>query len=159
MNEDPDEVEAILRSLDPAASKLDFSEAMYLAGRASATTETCAGARRRVAWLWPCATVASVLAAVTFAVLWGTSGKPELVERIVYVEREQPSTAAAQPAHVASVAIEPSRPWEQYAQLREIILTQGLENLPEIQWRSVTNGESAMGDRLDDPVLKRFLGG
>jgi hypothetical protein len=159
MNEDPAEVEAILRSLAPAPSRLDFSEAMYLAGRASVVDSSRPRGPRRLAWLWPLATGVSLLSTATLAILWNSAGTPEVIERVVYVERQGTPVVAAPPAPVASPAIDPPGPWQEYARLCRVVSAEGVEKLPEIQWRSGPDSTSPAWDDLDNPVLRRAPGG
>jgi hypothetical protein len=66
-------IEAALGSLTPAASGIARDRLMFLAGRASVGAEPACrrrASRSRVAWVWPCTTTASLLAAFAFAALW-----------------------------------------------------------------------------------------
>ena len=151
------DVEAILRLLGPTASRLDFGRVMYLAGQAAADRRS--RRPRGTQWPWPCATAASLLAAVTFAALWAAPAQPEVVERIVYVEREQPTAAAEEAAKIALAVEPPNKAWEEYARLQHAVLTQGLEGLPEAEWRRAAEGGSSGWPLFDDALLKRLLGG
>lgn len=178
MSQDPvDEelvkVEAWLRSLDLAASRVDFAETMFLAGRASATAERSRPRGRH--GLWPWATAVSAVAALAFAALWAAGGKPHVVERVGY-ETERPQVVQAQaaspaanptvgatgpragPGDEAPLAGLAARNWQEYAELRRLALRQGLGGLPEVQWRSRLDRKPVDWDRLDDPAIRQFLG-
>ena len=172
MSTDLAEVEAVLRSMEPAASRVDFVRALYLAGRASATAVAAPASRRRGAWLWPCATAFSLLGAVLLAALWAASGNREVIERVVYVERDKPPTAAPQtiatrlPAgNVVQAqpggpqATEPMETWEEYVKLREVVFARGIDGLPKLKWRSTPDRRQGGWDQFDDPAVRRFLGG
>jgi len=161
LNQNLDEVEAVLRSLEPAPCCLDHGALMYSAGRASAPTAaplTRPGGSRRPGWLWPCATAVSLVAAATFATLWAGAGRREVVDRIVYVERDKPRATVVQPATGARPTNGPQQAWREYARLRDIALTQGLEHLPEVHWRSVANPPGHVGERFDISELVRSPG-
>jgi hypothetical protein len=161
-------VEAWLRSLDLAASRLDFAETMFLAGRASATAERSRPVGRH--GLWPWATTVSAVAALAFASLWAARGGPPVVERVVY-ETERPQVVQAQAASPAANPTagatgsraghgdQAARNWQEYAELRRLTLRQELGGLPEVQWRSSPDRRPIGWDRLDDPALRQLLGG
>ena len=160
IDENPVSVEEILRSVDPAASSLDLPRVMYLAGRASAT----AAARRpagRTGWIWPAATAASLLLAAAFALAWTFSGDHEVVERIVverivYVEKEPPPPVAKEPIDVSPAPEPPNNPWHEYARHRQIVLSQGLEGLPEPDWRPISDPGSLPWDPVHEAAEKPF---
>jgi len=179
MSQDPvDEelmkVETWLRSLDLAASRVDFAETMFLAGRASATAERSRPVGRH--GLWPWATAVAAVAALAFAALWAAGGKPQVVERVVW-ETARPQVVQAQaaspvanptaeatgpragPGDQASLAGLAPRNWQEYAELRRLTLRQGLGGLPEVQWRFSLDRRPIGWDRLDDSALRQLLGG
>jgi hypothetical protein len=92
MNDELTAIEAALGSLTPVPSSVQRDRVMFLAGRATADRATLPRRRRWAAWLWPCATSASLLAAAVFGVLWSTSDKSTIVERVVYVPAARSST-------------------------------------------------------------------
>ncbi len=135
-------VEAALGALRPTPSGVDRDRLMYLAGRAAGSRSQ--GARRRRAdWLWPCATAASMLLAVGFAMMWATA-EPEV--RIVYRDRTVPiEEPSQQRVEVASTL----KPWRtDYLRLRHLVMTEGVDALgpsdagpgvevEPLRWRSV----------------------
>jgi hypothetical protein len=69
-------IEAALGSLSPRASSIQRDRLMFLAGRASVDVKPMHWPLRlrwAVAWLWPCATTASLLMAAAFAALWANN--------------------------------------------------------------------------------------
>jgi len=92
MNKGLPAFEAALASLSPAASAIDRDRLMYLAGQAVGAQSP----RRHSAWLWPSATAASVLLAVTLAGMLLTRG-PRVVEKTVYIPAKPPAEAEAPP--------------------------------------------------------------
>lgn len=93
LNDELAAVEAALASLTPTRSGVQRDRLMFLAGRASQADGALLRRRRRfTVWLWPCATAASLLVAAVLGVVWAAGGRPEVVERVVYVP------AAAGPA-------------------------------------------------------------
>lgn len=146
-------VERIVRSLAPSTSSLDFPQVMYLAGRASAMAAR-ARYRGRSGWIWPCVAVVSLLLAVMFATAWTFSGSREVVERVVYVEKKEPTAVSQEPIDVTPATLAPSNPWQQYARLRHFVLSQGIEGLPEPDLRPLSDlgsppwapfGDAALG--------------
>lgn len=168
LNEDLTEVEGVLRSLEPVASRVDVARAMYLAGRASAT-----GPRRQRGrnWLWPSATAIAMLSAATFAWLWCASARSVVSERTVYVERDRPAAAsqtadrgplpaqAGRAAPDATKIAETAEVWEEYLRLQQVVLTGGADALPKIEWRSPSDREPGGCEPFDDPLVRRLLGG
>ncbi len=125
-------VEAVLLSLKPKPSSLERDRVLFLAGRASL--------RRRGpgSWLWPCATAASLLAAVTLGGVLLVRGGPNVVERVVYIEATAPtgeSTVAGDTVGGDSVGDWPVRKElrTDYLQLRRLVLTEGVDALPELR--------------------------
>jgi hypothetical protein len=153
IDEDLTAVEAILRGLDPAASSLDLPQVMYLAGRASARRRGAAG------WFWPCTSAALLVLAVTFATAWMSSSQPEVIRQIVYVQRKAPSAVVAEPVEAAPAPDESKRAWEQYREVRRIMLTGGLDALPETDWAPPVEIRSPPWDDPYDATLNRLLGG
>jgi len=119
-------VEAALSSLRPTPTGVDRDRLMYLAGRAAAGSLD--SPRPRGWWVWPSATAASLLLAVTFATMWHARGEP----MVVY--RDRP-VAAPQPAERPGVATEeevesasPRKEWRtDYLRLRRLVLTDGID--------------------------------
>jgi hypothetical protein len=102
LNDELAAIEAALCSLQPVPSNVQRDRLMFLAGRASADRLPLHGRPRLPAWLWPCATAASLLVAIALGVLWSTGGKPEIVERVVYVPAAGPSATSNHSASVRS---------------------------------------------------------
>jgi hypothetical protein len=102
LNDELTAIEAALGSLTPVPSSVQRDRVMFLAGRAAADRATPPRRRRWAAWLWPCVTSASLLAAVVFGGLWSTIDKPTIVERVVYVPAARSSAplqaSAAKPS-------------------------------------------------------------
>jgi hypothetical protein len=104
-------LESALASLAPRPAALDRDWVMFLAGRAAAR-ET---GRRRGAWLWPCATAASLLLALGL----GLRG-------------QWPIGPSQEEAEVAAAASSSERPGpNSYFKLRELVLTRGVDDLPD----------------------------
>jgi hypothetical protein len=145
VNPDLEAVEAAVGSLRPAPSGIDRDRLMYLAGRA-AGGDGSHHARRRAGWFWPCATAASLLAAVTFAGMWLSRGEPEV--QIVY--RDRPA-AVPEPAPDLDEGVEEPSTREGWRgdglRMRRLVMTEGVEAMPErsappsgevetLRWRS-----------------------
>ena len=75
-------------------------------------------------WFWPCATAASLLAAVTFGCLWASGGKPRVVERIVYMSADN------SPATFGQSAAESSSPLTNW-RLTKLVQEKGIDALPQ----------------------------
>lgn len=128
-------IQAALAALTPQAAGLDRDRVMYLAGRAAA----CQPARRRAAaWLWPCATAASLMLA---AVLGLRGPRP------------------SEPAQVAAFAPSPYQPdANTYLRLRELVLARGVDALPEPTVSS-GRGDAQPLRPLDRKHVEAWLGG
>ncbi len=119
-------IEAVLGSLTPAPSSVRRDRLMFLAGRASAKPQP-RHSRYITAWLWPCALSASLMAAVTFGLLWSARGTPQIVERVVYVSaRSLPPVPEFSP-----VSESPSSPWEN-RRLCKLVLEKGVDAMPQL---------------------------
>jgi len=145
-------VEEILRTVDPADSSLDLPQVMYRAGRASATAAARRRARR-TGWIWPSATVASLLVAAMFALAWTSSGDHEVVERVVVVEKETPAPVPDEPIDVSSAPEPPYNPWLNYARDCRIVMSRGVEGLPELELRSIADPGSPPWDPVHEAAL------
>jgi hypothetical protein len=153
-------VEAALGALRPAPSGVDRDRLMYLAGEAAASRSR-GGRRRRADWLWPCATAASVLLAVTFATMW-FAAEPEV--RIVYVsERDETPKPAPQPTAVTEQDIEralPQKKWRtDYLQLRRLVMTEGVDLLPPSESAPGADVETLRWRSIHERTLKELLEG
>jgi len=115
LNEELAAVEAALGSLQPKSTALDRDRLMFLAGRAAAE-------RKPTAWLWPLATAATTLVAITFGTMLATRDGPQVVERVVYVRPTQ--QADKPPATSAELRTD-------YLKLRRLVLLQGVDAMPE----------------------------
>jgi hypothetical protein len=136
-------IEAALASLAPVESMVDRDRLMYRAGQDSATV-----AHPRLVWngasrLWSIVSAASVLAAITFGMLYFRSTTNRVETRIVYVEVEKPKSADAAkklwydlPASkVAENEPAPSafgNNGMNYLALTQIIAAHGVEGIPEL---------------------------
>jgi hypothetical protein len=117
LNDELKAVEAALTSLRPTASTIQRDRLLYLAGRASAARVATQRRRKMLAWLWPCTTAASLLAAATFGVLWAADTNTQVVERVVYVQVDRQSTVVAHSAATRSSA--PFADWQTTLQTRK----------------------------------------
>lgn len=148
-------VEEILRSVDPTDSSLDLPQVMYRAGRASATAAAQRRARR-IGWIWPSATVASLLLATVFAVAWTSSGDHEVVERVVLVEKEAPAPVPDEPIDVSSAPEPPYNPWLEYARDCRIVMSRGIDGLPEPDLRPIADPGSPLWDPVHEAELNAW---
>ena len=147
-------VEAMLGSLTPAASSVDRDRLMFLAGRASAEGRSLPHRRRVYTWLWPCATAASLLVAVALGLLRGTGGKPEIVERVVYVSPKS-STATFD---IPPVAQSVSSPWLlENRRLLQLVLEKGIDALPQSNVSFKFEGPPARRGESDRNLLNQLL--
>jgi hypothetical protein len=125
LNDELAAVEAALASLTPVPSNLQRDRVLFLAGLASADRAVLRPQRRLTAWLWPCATSASLLLAATFGLLWAAGRTPQIVERVVYVQVKHPATAIAN-----SVAARPSTPFADW-RAAPVVRRSGAATLPQ----------------------------
>jgi hypothetical protein len=119
-----------LRELTPRVSGINREELMFHAGRASGQGSV----------LWPAAACFSALTALFLGALLLTRPEPATVERIVLVPvptvpspgfAEKDLSAGVAEAGNATVLSAPSgKPWRDYHQLQDQILSQGLDGLP-----------------------------
>jgi hypothetical protein len=158
MNEGLPAFEAALASLSPAASAIDRDRLMYLAGQAVGVKSP---QRRFVAkWLWPCATAASVLLAVTLTGVMLGRG-PQIVEKIVYVPAEAPAIQPGTPTSPKKIDKAPRRTKRirgDYLQLRRMVVAQGVDALPKLKQKPTSGAKIpkwAPGARTE---LERSLG-
>jgi hypothetical protein len=126
MNDELAAIEAALGGLTPVASGASRDRLMFLAGQASANTPN--RHRRVTTWFSPCAMTASLLAAATFGVLWAAGGKPEIVERVVYVPSQISPATFDFPLAVASPS--PPSPWAN-RRLCQLVLEKGVDAMPQ----------------------------
>jgi hypothetical protein len=154
MNDELAAVEAMLGSLTPAASSLDRDRLMFLAGRTSVERLSPPAGRRVTAWLWPCTTAAALLVAATLGLLWA-GGRPDVVERVVYVSHVS-SPAAFDFPPVAIASPSPDSPWEN-RRLCKLILEKGIDALPESNGRSTSDTPAVpLGESYRD-LLNQFF--
>ncbi len=147
VNPDLEAMEAAFSSLRPAPSGVDRDRLMYLAGQAATGSGSADVRPPRAGWWWPCSTAASLLVAVTFAGLWLSRGEPEV--RVVFRERPvavpQPTEQLDEATDVVDAS--PRKSWQtDYLRLRRLVMTQGVEAMPEkaataadvetLRWRS-----------------------
>jgi hypothetical protein len=101
LNNELADIQTALSSLTPVGSRIQRDRLLFLAGRASADVASLH--RPRLAtWLWPCATAASLLVATALGSLWVVGGRPEVIERVVYVPAAGPSATSTRSASVRS---------------------------------------------------------
>jgi hypothetical protein len=114
------ELENALATLRPVPAAFDRDRLMFRAGLA-------AGRRRR--WLWPWAAVALALLATGLAMALVIRPNPQVVERVVYRDRDEPPSPPAVvdvPADSAS-----SQAVERYFRFRDELLSRGIDAIPE----------------------------
>ncbi len=134
LNEEPSALEAALSSLKPGASVVDRDRVMFLAGRASAGTCSPPGRRGPVAWLWPTATAASLLAAVTFGSMLLTRDRSQAVEKVAHTEPAvQDEDQLIVEGRPAGDGIVMKKLQTDYLKLRRLVLAEGVDALPELK--------------------------
>jgi hypothetical protein len=148
--------EATLSAMRPAVAAVDRDRLMYLAGRASAEADersiaSTKGWERLRTWLWPCATAASLLLAVGLGAI--ALGPSQVVERIVYVERERPVPVLPIP----SSDRDELRPTADYLRLRELVLREGVDAIPASS-RRPDNGQAPVPQGPTAADWKDLLG-
>ncbi len=151
-------VENALSSLTPTPTGVDRDRVMYLAGRAAA--ERSPDSRLRAYWLWPCATAASVLLAVTFATMWAGRGEPVVVyrDRPVAAPRQSQRRDAAIEEKVESAS--PRKQWRtDYLRLRRLVITQGVGAFPESEAAPASDVETLRWRSGFDRTLEELLEG
>ena len=79
------------------------------------------------AWLWPCATAASLLLAAVFGVLWAAGGRPGVAQQAIYAHL--PPTASPVTADVPTAAESPPSLWAN-RRLCQFVLENGVDALP-----------------------------
>ncbi len=128
------DMEAGLASLQWKASGIDRDQLMYLAGQASVRPARADPQPGILHLLWPLATAASLLVAMTLGAATLLNEQPQTVERVVYVPVDRPDDLHAEenlPANAAGKPAE-SLPRADYLVRRWIALTQGVDALPEL---------------------------
>jgi hypothetical protein len=152
-------VEAALASLGPAPSTLQRDRLMYLAGQA-------AGRRRArlASWTWTGTAAAATIAACVLGILLlgrsGPGGNPPIAEtpaaRPAQTELPSPQWATTPPTLQKTV-----RPLDapvRYLELRRLVLTRGVEALPELT-PSVPPKEQRMPTPIHGRMLEELLDG
>ncbi len=151
LNPDLAGVEAALAGLRPARSALDRDRLMFLAGQAAGLRRA-----RRVAWIGASTSVAATLAACVLGVA--------LVQRLALDRDHQTAKASVpQPGQpdASSWAANPRGPRAtaesldgvaSYLKLRQLVLTRGVEAMPEIAPNTATK------DQPPAPSPRRMLG-
>lgn len=173
------DTEKLLASFAPRGASTNVAQLMFLAGREAATAEL---ARRDgiSRWLWPCATAAATIVAVTFAVLLAMRGEPAV--RIVEKPAPIPAPAQASVQEVDSdnptvdddarndddgivpkpiprttqtmTAISPNR--GSYLRTRDLVLKHGLEAIPSFApTRGVSRDDAVSLHELRKTMLPR----
>jgi len=97
--------------------------------------------------------VASLLLAAIFALAWTASGDHEVVERIVLVEKEAPAPVLEEPIDVSTDPEVPCDPWLNYARDCRIVMSRGVEGLPELDLRPIADPGSPPWDPLHEATL------
>ena len=171
-------IEAALCSLTPTPSGIQRDRLMFLAGKVSAETASVFGVRRFIAafrgtvrtaaprcypenkaamnrrtpkLLWPIATAASLVMAVTFGILWATGGNAKIVARAADV-----SVASLPTLADASADTSPPSPWEN-RRLYRLVLEKGIDALPESTGHFVPGAPSMPHEKTYRSLLKQFL--
>jgi hypothetical protein len=142
--EDLKAVEKALRRLTPAASQIDRDRLLYLAGQASAMSAGAQGVHIEDTrsfmplhrnW-WPVATAALALFSLGLGGLLIHATRPS--ERVVYVEVSRDihdggglAAGAFSPANNATGGTSSAGSEGSYFQLRDLVLTHGIEALPQ----------------------------
>ena len=163
IREDLAAVEAALASLNPTPCGVDRDRMMFRAGRASAEKTSPPGRRPLTSRLWPCATAATTLLAVTFASLWLAGRGQPVAERHLKPSREmgvEEQQAGEHPAAVApstEVARDRKRFRTDYLQLRQWVLTRGLDELPQPVAVPPSDAEPSWWRSGDRKALERLL--
>jgi len=160
LSQDLAAVEAALTSLRPAPSTLDRDRVMYLAGQA-------AGRRRErlASWMWPCTSAAATIAACVLGLLLlerpGPEGNPQTADtpaaRPVQTEVPLPQWAATQPGSQETAG--PLDADVRYLGLRHLVLTRGIEALPEVQPSIAPKNQTPMPSPTHGRMLEQFLDG
>lgn len=129
LNEPLATLEAALASLQWRTPSLDRDRLMYLAGQASVRRPKGALRTHRAGWLWPVATAASLLLAVTLGGMLLVSPREQTIERMVYVPVDRPRDSAGAPGSITASLVELSGPplRTDYLALRSLVLTQGVD--------------------------------
>lgn len=152
MNGEQDSVEEVLRLLAPVPSSLHVPRVMYLAGQASAmAARPRHPIQRRL--IWPCLATVSLVLAGVFATAWAFSPDREVVERVVFVEKKVSTPVSDEPIDVRLLPEALNGRWRDYAMIRELVVNQGFEGLPEPQRRSLSDLGSRSWDSLHDPPV------
>jgi hypothetical protein len=153
MNEELAPAEEALRALAPSPSRLDFGQVMYQAGRASVVA-SAPRASRHARWICFSLAAGTLLVAGGFVGARAFWGDPEIVERIVYVEKLQPEQPAHDPVDVLVESEGSDNRWQEHAELCWLVATQGLDGLPEPRWKPLSYAGSQPWDPLRDPVME-----
>jgi hypothetical protein len=124
LNPELSAIEAALASLAPTAPRLNRDRVMYLAGQAAAVQAARRGVR---AWLWPCATAAALVLSAILGLrefrAGGSGAEPVIAKAIARPEGIPGRPGPSEPTG-------PAEPNE-YLRLRELVLRDGVEALPE----------------------------
>jgi hypothetical protein len=113
-------LEAALSGLTPSAGRLDRDRVLFRAGQKAAP--------RR--WLWPAVAAALVLLSTGLGTALLLRPGAIVVERIVYLK----APPAAKPDEEPPSAFAEAPPsWSRYYQIREAVLTRGLDALPPLE--------------------------
>jgi hypothetical protein len=179
LNSDLAAIEAALCSLTPAASNIQRDRLMFLAGRASANRVSAFGVRRFIAafrktagiatrcghiekkaaidrrtprLLWPMATVASLLLATMFAILWAKGNNA------AFVEQPLPGVSIAAAALTDDIPDDtsPPSPWAN-RRLCQLVLEKGVDAMPESSVHGVSGTPFVPRDESYRSLLKQFL--
>ena len=179
INDELAAIEAALGNLTPAASGVGRDRLMFLAGRASASrasafgvrrlaaafrrngvntvesrrTEKAAASRRAPNLLWPIATAASLLVALTFGLLWAAGNNSRSVEQTAAVAVASLPTTVDLPADTS-----PPSPWEN-RRLCQLVLEKGIDALPQSSYSSgASSGTRPVPhEETYRSLLKQFL--
>lgn len=151
LNDELAAIEAALGSLRPAPSSVRRDRLMFLAGQASVQT-TPRDRRRPAAWLWPCATSLSLLAAATFGVLWAAGNRSEAIERLANVPpKDSPAMFDFSPDVESPPSLLANR------RLCQFVLKKGFDALPTPDTGSAPDRSAVPHQENNREMLNRFL--
>jgi hypothetical protein len=149
LNDELAAIEAALCSLTPAASGIERDRLMFLAGKAAASRGSL---RRRLArTFWPLATAASLLAAISFGILWAAGSGSQLSH-----QPASPLYANAPLVLDLSSGASPPSPWAN-RRLCRLVLEKGIDALPESTGHGVSGVRLLPHEDTYRNLLKQFL--
>lgn len=140
LNDDLNSLAAALSGLTPRASRINRDQLMFEAGKAAALAERSAG--RRAIRFWQASTTVAAVAAACLAVMVVIGTRPgiQVVQPApVKVQKSQESSLESTPSPVVIVQqatehlpVQRDTVEMSYLKLREIALTDGLDQIPAV---------------------------